>query len=195
MNKLSKEKQQQLIFVGFVTAIVVGLLYFLLIRTQQSSRAGKLDEIERLTKEVETAEALKKSGPQTLADLEAEKAKLDTMEKGIASGDLYAWVIMTVNKFKMGHNVDIPNFSREERVPAGIYPEFPYDAVKYTLKGTAYYHDLGRFIAEFENKFPYIRIQNLDISPEGGSSNAADAEKLVFRFELVVPLKGKEATK
>jgi len=195
MNKLSKEKQQQLIFVGFITAIVVGLLYAFVIRAQASAKAAKLVEIENLTGEVEKFTKLKKGSPDVVADLEKEKGTLDGMEKNMASGDLYSWVILTVNKFKVGYNVEIPFFSREERTTVGIFPNFPYDAVKYTLKGTAYYHDFGKFLADFENTFPYMRVQNIDLTPEGGSNSGAEAEKLSFRFELVVPLKTKEATK
>jgi Tfp pilus assembly protein PilO len=195
MNKLSKEKQQQLIFVGFITAIVVGLLYAFVIRAQANAKTAKLGEIENLTGQVEQASKLKKESPDVLANLETEKTKLDAMEKNMASGDLYSWVILTVNKFKIGYNVDIPNFSREERTSVGIFADFPYEAVKYTLKGSAYYHDLGKFLADFENAFPYIRVQNLDLSPEGGSSNGAEMEKLSFKLELVVPLKTKEASK
>lgn len=195
MNKLSKEKQQQLIFVGFITVIVVGLLYAFVIRAQASAKETKQAEITALTADVEKSTKLKKSSPDVLADLEKEKATLDGMEKNMASGDLYSWVILKVNQFKVGYNVEIPNFSREERTPVGIFPNFPYDAVKYTLKGTAYYHDFGKFLADFENAFPYMRVQNIDLSPEGGSTSGADAEKLNFRFELVVPLKTKEPSK
>lgn len=195
MNKLSKEKQQQLIFVGFITGIVVLLLYIFLIRAQANSKFLKEEEIKRLTEEVENADKLKKSSPQVTADLDKKRTVLDGMEKDMATGDLYSWVIIKVNKFKLGYNVDIPVFSREERAVVGVFPEFPYEAVKYTLKGSAYYHDFGKFLADFENAFPYMRVQNIDLSPESGTANGPEAEKLSFRFDLVVPLKPKEAGK
>jgi Tfp pilus assembly protein PilO len=197
MNKLSKEKQQQLIAVAAAAVVVIGLLYFFVIRAQSKSRAAKMSEIGTFEKNVSDAEALKKRSPAILADLEASKKKLDEEEKNMASGDLYSWVILKVNDFikSRAHKVEIPIFGREERTHIGIYGDFPYDAVKYSLKGTGYYHDLGKFLADFENAFPYARIQNLDLMPESGAGSGSENEKLAFKFELVVTLKPKETGK
>ena len=54
--------------------------------------------------------------------------------------------------------------------------------VTLTVAGTAYYHDLGKFLAGFENEFPHIRLLNLDVNP---SPAAGDAEKLVFKMDIV----------
>lgn len=197
MNKLSKEKQQQLIAVAAAAVVVIGLIYFFVIRAQGKSRAGKLAEIATYQKNVDDAEALKKKSPTIQADLDASKKKLDELEKTMATGDLYSWVILKVNDFvkSRGHKVEIPIFGREERTHVGIYGEFPYDAVKYSLKGTGYYHDLGKFLADFENAFPYARVQNLDVMAESGVGSATENEKLAFKFDLVVTLKPKETGK
>ncbi len=194
MNKLSKDKQHQLIAVAFGTVVVLGLLYFLVIRSQNKSRDGKLAEIDTIQQAVDKAEQLKKDSPKIQAELDEIKGRLDGMEKGMASGDLYSWVILTMNDFKSknGHRVDIQDIGREERVGIGMYGDFPYDAVRYTVKVTAYYHDFGKFLAELENAFPFTRVQNLLLTPEGGITTGPEAEKLAFRFELVVPVKPKE---
>jgi Tfp pilus assembly protein PilO len=194
MNKLSKDKQQQLIAVAMASVVVIGLLYFFVISAQGKSKAGKKAEIETAQASVDEALKLKKDTPAIQEQLDEVTARQEAMEKNMAAGDLYSWVILTVNDFKSkgGYRVQIPNFSREERVGIGMYGDFPYDAVKYQLKGNGYYHDLGKFLADFENAFPFIRVQNLDILPEGGVSTGAEAEKLSFRFEIVVPLKPKE---
>ena len=112
----------------------------------------------------------------------------------MATGDLYSWLIDTVNKFNLnlGKPIDISNYSRDERVSVGIFPDFPYDAARYTLRGTGYYHPLGKFIAAFENNFPYMRIQNVEFTPNPDSYNAptqAEREKLSFRMEIVALIK------
>jgi len=55
------------------------------------------------------------------------------------------------------------------------------------LRGTAYYHDFGRFVADFENAFPYMRIQNIELDPASASaaSPQQEPEKLSFRLEIV----------
>ncbi len=197
MNKLSKEKQQQLIAVAFGTVVVLGLLYFFVISAQAKSRNAKLAEMDVIRQGVEKADKLKKDSPAIQAQLDEVKARLDDMEKNMATGDLYSWVILTVNDFKgkNGHNVQITGFTPGEKVGIGVFSDFPYEAVKYQLKGTAYYHDFGKFLADFENAFPFIRVQNLDLMPEGGVATGAEAEKLAFRFELVVTLKPKDTGK
>jgi membrane protein YdbS with pleckstrin-like domain len=98
--------------------------------------------------------------------------------------------------------VDIPQFSREVAVEPGILPRFPYKAVLFNVRGTAYYHDLGKFLADFENTYPYMRVQNVELDPvaasagsaatsvSGGATTAANNgsdsnEKLNFKMEIV----------
>jgi hypothetical protein len=68
-----------------------------------------------------------------------------------------------------------------------MFPKFPYKAVQFSLRGTAYFHDFGKFLADFENRFPYLRVQNLELEPAATTSanNTEDAEKLSFRLEIV----------
>jgi len=197
MNKLSKDKQQQLIAVAMASVVVIGLLYFFVISAQGKSKAGKKAEIEATQLAVDEASKLKKDTPAIQEQLEEVMARQAVMEKNMAAGDLYSWVILAVNDFKAkgGYRVQIPYFSREERAGIGMYGDFPYEAVKYQLKGNGYYHDFGKFLADFENAFPFIRVQNFDITPEGGVSTGPEAEKLSFKFEIVVLLKPKESGK
>jgi hypothetical protein len=70
-----------------------------------------------------------------------------------------------------------------------LLPKFPYKQVVMTIIGTAYYHDLGKFIADYENEFPTSRIMNLDLSPASVQS-ADEKEKLAFKFDIVSLVKG-----
>ena len=40
-----------------------------------------------------------------------------------------------------------------------------YQQASVNVSGTAYYDDLGKFLADFENHFPYMRVQNLNLEP------------------------------
>ena len=105
----------------------------------------------------------------------------------MASGDMYAWVIQTVGRFGAERKVEIPQFSREVMTEVGILPKFPYKAAVFNVRGVAYFHDLGKFLADFENSFPFARIQNIELEPAGNSAATAtsDSEKLSFRMEIV----------
>ena len=59
---------------------------------------------------------------------------------------------------------------------------FRFKQVRFTVTGTAYYHDLGRFIADFENAFPHIRVVNLQLQP---ADVTGSDEKLSFRMDIL----------
>ncbi|MFN7189878.1 MAG: hypothetical protein ACK5U4_00360, partial [Rhodospirillales bacterium] len=65
----------------------------------------------------------------------------------MAAGDLYEWVIQEVNRFKTAHAIDIPQISRETPCEVGFLPRFPYRAASFAVRGSAYYQDLGQFLA------------------------------------------------
>ena len=63
---------------------------------------------------------------------------------------------------------------------------FPYRQAKLSLNGSAYYHDLGKFVSDFENNFPHMRMINLIIE---SASQGSGSEKLSFRMEIVALVK------
>jgi hypothetical protein len=73
-------------------------------------------------------------------------------------------------------------------IPVGVLPDFPYKAADYKVDGAAHYHEFGRFLADFENSYPYMRIQNLNLFPDM-SSTTDDHEKLIFQMEIVTLVK------
>lgn len=184
MNKLSKEKRNQLILVVLFVALALAGLWFGLVKGQMSSlhnlNAKKSVAQKKLT-EMETTIKNSQQLDSALADASQE---LTGLEDDMASGDLYAWMINTIRQFRLTHRVDIPQFSTIVVADMNMFPKFPYKQVTMTISGTAYYHDLGRFIADFENRFPYMRVQNLDIEP-AQSSTSADAEKLSFKMDII----------
>ena len=96
---------------------------------------------------------------------------------------------MNTFKDKDEYKVEIPQFSKELQTEVGLFAKFPYRTAVFTLRGTAYFHDFGRFVADFENKFPHIRIQNIELDPiassNGNGNHAEEPEKLAFKMEVV----------
>ena len=187
MKNLPKEKRDRLILTVLLTAAAVAGIYYLLIKSQRSSLENVANQIKEQKEKVSHAERLISSIPGIKKNLEVARHDLSTLEEGMASGDMYAWVIQTVGRFGAERHVDIPQFSREVTGEVGMFPKFPYRAAIFNVRGSAYFHDLGRFLADFENQFPYARVQNLEM--ESASSSAAtatpDAEKLAFKLEIV----------
>ncbi len=186
--KLTKDKRDRLILVSLVIGIVMAGLWFGLIKFQQS-RLRMLETRKRTAelkyKEVENA--IKNRG-QLQAEVNSTDQNLSALEENMASGDPYSWMFNTIRQFKLSYKVDIPQFSTIVAADTTMFPKFPYKQVTMSVNGTAYFHDLGRFIADFENHFPQIRIQNLDIEP-GSSLTSTDREKLSFKMDIVALIK------
>jgi Tfp pilus assembly protein PilO len=194
MKHLPKEKRDRLIMVTVVTIACLAGIWYGLIANQRKSIDRLAKDIAEQKMKVANAERLVATAPELKKNQELLQARLQTIEEGMASGDMYSWIIQTMRKFCAGRNVEIPQFSREVPGEVGILPRFPYKAATFTLRGSAYFHDLGQFIADFENSFPYIRVQNLEL--DSGASSAAnatttsttqptDGEKLSFKMEVV----------
>lgn len=185
MNKLSKEKRNQLILTSAAILMVLGGIYFTLIRYQQTglkSWAVKKSATEKKLSEIH--ENIKNSR-QIEAELLVVSNKLAEQEEDMPSGDLYAAMVNSIRKFKLGRKVEIPQFnSPSSPGDVTLLPKFPYKQTVMTIVGTGYYHDLGKFIADYENEFPSSRILNLDITTASASS-PDEREKLAFKLEIV----------
>jgi len=187
MKSLSKEKRDRLVLVCIgAVAAVVGL-YYGVIASQRNSLESLVGRRGEKQSKLANAERLIGNASTIQKNLEAATAKLKTIESTMASGDMYSWIILTVNSFKENYRVEIPQFSREVQAEVGMYHKFPYRAAVFNVRGTAYYHDFGKFVADFENAFPYMRIQNVELEPPAASNSNVqdDQEKLAFKMEIV----------
>lgn len=188
MNKLSKAKKQQIALVLLAAATIMAGLWMFVIKSQYQRLEAIAKKTAAMQEKVNKGEMLLKKADQVEADLEADAKALEEIENGMASGDIYLWLINTVNRFNASQKVTLVDFPRETVGEVGLLPKFPYKAATFPVRGTGYFHDIGRFLADFENSFPYVRIQNLDLTP-AGKSTADDAEKLNFKFEIVALVK------
>jgi hypothetical protein len=193
MNKLTKEKRNQLIMVVGLTALALGALWSVLIAPlRQNLReisgrravvAHKLDEVSLAIKNAD----------RVAAELVEAKEVLAKVESGMASGDLYAWAINTLKEFKLPYRVDIPQFSQVDGprdVP--LLAQFPYKQASLTIGGSAYFNDFGQFLADLENLSPYIRILNLSLEPIPSQAHA-EQDKLAFKMDVVFLVKPADA--
>lgn len=186
MKKLSKEKRKQLVLVVAAIAAVLGLIYFGLIRSQYASLASI-----NSTRKAADAKLLDINNMITKAgtiqkELEASTVALDKTETDMASGDLYAWTFDTLRRFKQSYRVEIPEVGHPAIGSVDLLPDFPFKQIRFPVNGTAYYHDLGKFIADFENAFPHARLVNLVIEPAPGADSA---ERLAFKMDIIALVK------
>jgi len=193
MAKLSKEKRDRLILVIAGGLALIFGIWYLVIKTRntelEQSRtrlAAAKDRLEKGKRRVEQAD-------QVEAELEAAVQRLKAIEEGMAPGtDLYRWSSLLMDNVRVGQEqeVDIFETTRPQTNEVGVLPAFPYPAATFTVRGVAHYHDFGKFLADFENRFPYFRAQNLSLTTTAetgseGTTTRAGKPGLFFRVEIV----------
>ncbi len=196
IKALSAEKKQHLIAVAMGTGMALALVYFLLISPAQETLKKLGTQIAEAEKKYTDADRLVKRTQAVRDEMEKLEEHLSAIEAGMVTGDPVLWIRSTENKFRSQapYKVEIPNFPFRGQGEMSMIPEFPYKAAGYGFSGTAYFHDLGKYLADWENQYPYMRVLSLDMTPEETASigGGEEREKLAFTFEvsaLVKPAK------
>jgi hypothetical protein len=185
MNKLSKEKKLHLALVALVTAGVIAGLWVALLSLQKKKIGDISKKISETQAEIQKVQKVLKDGERVRGDLDEARTNLSAIEATMPSGDLYSWMVSTLRQFNSpDRHVDIPQIGMPGVSEMRMFPNFPYHQATVQLGGTAYYYDFGKFLSDFENRFPYMRVQNLTLEPALGS-NPDEREKLAFRIEIV----------
>jgi len=190
MNKLPKAKRDQLILTGMGTVLLLVLVGFGLIRSQYADAEGINRQIAAAHDQLQSMRENIKLTSTVSSQLTDLTATLAQAESDLASGDPAQWIYNTIRNFKERYQVDIAVNSQLSMGEADILPHFPYKQLKVSVGGTAYYHDLGKFIADFENTFPHARIANLTLEPvastdQDSKNSGKVSEKLAFRMEII----------
>ena len=187
MKRLSREKRNQLITVILVTLAILALIGFGLIRPQYAS-------LSKIAKDGKAADTKLQSIKHAITNSEAIANEwndttyaLTHAEEDMASGDLYSWTYDTIRHFKQSYKVEIPEVGHPTIGESDLLASFPYKQIQFAINGTVYYHDLGKFVADFENGFPHSRMVRLVVEP--APSPDSNSEKLSFRMEIITLMK------
>lgn len=183
MNKLTKEQRDHLILVGMGTLLLLGLIIYFLIRPQYAAVKHIRNQTVEARKELDTKKGEIEKAGTVANDLVDLTNKLAVAESDLATGDPAVWIYDTIRNFKGKAKVDISVNGQLTIGAVDLMGHFPYKQLKVTVSGKAYYHDLGKFIADFENAYRHVRIVNLTVDPVGGIGD--DAEKLSFRMDII----------
>jgi Tfp pilus assembly protein PilO len=187
MKRLPPAKRNQLLVVIFATLALIGLVYFLLINPQNERNRALASSIGHETAQLQQIKTTIKQMEATTSALADLTQQLNHAEQDVASGDLYAWTYDTIRRFKATYHVDIPTIGQPASGECDLIGNFPYKQIRFSLTGLAYYHDLGKFVTDFENRFPHCRVLNLTADPAGNTPAAG--ERLNFRMDIVALVK------
>jgi hypothetical protein len=180
MNWLPKDRSNPFFIAVLSMTAVLALIYFGLIRSQNSTISKLAESRKTAGDKLLSMDSTIKNADLTANQLAEITASLTQAEADMASGDLYAWTYTTMRSFKQPYKVEIPEIGHPESGDVDMFSAFPYKQIRFSLIGTAYFHDLGKFLADFENAFPHARVENLMIEPLPGAG-----EKLSFRLQIV----------
>src|SRR5262245_22502876 len=189
MNKLSTEKRNQLVLTVLLTAgAIVGTSYGL-IKPEYAKRETLAQARQAAEKKLQQMKHSIENADQIETQLCETRKQLDKIEEGMAGGDLYSWAINTVRQFKLPYRVEIPQFSQIDGPrEVSMLANFPYKQATITIAGTAFFHDFGKFVSDFENQFPFVRVMNLTLEPVSGGASS-DREKLSFKMQITALVK------
>jgi hypothetical protein len=189
MNKLSKEKKMHLVLVALGTVGVIAGLWFGLLSLQKSKLADISVKINGTQQEIQKVQKVVVEASQIQTALDEAESKLNGIESSMPAGDLYSWMMSTLRQFNSpSYRVDLPQIGVPSVGEVRMFPTFPYHQASVFVGGTAYFYEFGKFLADFENHFPYMRVQNLNLEP-AASANPDELEKLAFRMEIVALVK------
>ena len=167
MNRLPKEKRDRLILIAVGTGVILAALYFLVISSQNQALAECAEKTDAAKEKLTKAERWLRMAPGIQAKLDTARKDLEAKHEGMAPVDKIKWFYDTLDPFLGQHKVKLTDITREPEIgDVGNLPKFPYQAATFGVKLSARYHDFGRFLADFENEFPYLRVKNLEVAPE-----------------------------
>jgi hypothetical protein len=202
MNKLSKEKRDRIILILIGGAgLAAGIWYFIL-GSQSAALADYRDRIERAQDRLVKAERLTRRDLQIQTSLKELREKIAGAEGQMVPSDEVAgkkWFLDQLNAF-IQNRYDVALRNLSDPMVGKQYlllPGMTYSAAAYNVELHGYYHEFGRFLADFENSFPYLSIQNLQINPMGaqaisvdrpefGAGDSDEREKLIVRMTVVL---------
>jgi len=190
MNKLSKEKRDKLILVCIAAVAVAGVLYTFVLGSQKDKLTAIQSQISGAQGKLAKAEAALKAADSIEARLAENRKLIDVKQEKMApQGQYYYWFLKLVDQFRKDEKLDpgfIVDITMPEFVEAGMLPKFPYKAAVFGLRVNGPFHDVGRFIANLENTYPYFRVQNIHLSPapRGASAPAAPIGSLTSPLEV-----------
>jgi len=209
MLRLTKEKRDKLVVTVLFSVMAIFLIKGTLMGMQDSKIAQLQKNLEDAEKKATEAQRIVARKSQIAAELEDVQHTVNLVEGEMPTeGNAYAWITQTINNYRnerLGQyqHLEFKDFQPPVFQDIGILPSksttaekgIPYQGARFKISGVGYYHDLGKFLADFENDFRYIRFENFVVATysesnaaDNESANASQSELLSFRMEVVAPV-------
>ena len=171
MNKLSTEKRNRLIIIAASALAICATLWFLVIRSQNENLRKRLESVEDVKTKIEKAQRLVRRRAlieEELAQLRQEFAQAEAEMIPVEQLTGNKWLADKLRNFiKDRYDLSLLNLSNDALIGKQflLLPKLDYSGAAYNVELSGFFHEFGKFLADFENRFPYLRIQELRMWP------------------------------
>lgn len=183
---MNDQDKKALLMIVAITAAVVGLYYWAVIRTEQRLLAQAGEERLEWQRQAQEIQTLAAQWETLYQQWTAVSNALRELERDLPTGDIYRWQLQRfLNPKAPGiimSDVEPPK-TADSLIPA---TNTPYATVTFGLNGRARFHDFGRFLADLENHYPHMRVDTLELQPTMPDAiQSEEARRLYFRLDLL----------
>ena len=98
MIRISKEKRDKLILVAIGAVAIIAGLWLGVVKTRREQIGLSQTKLEKAMEKLENARKMVSRSAQAEADMEAASTKLSAIEDIMASGDLYSWARLLMER-------------------------------------------------------------------------------------------------
>ena len=192
MTKISKSQRDQLIAVAVAAAAVIACLWYLVVLAQNKQLAFADANCVKMRNTLKLASDKVRQADAVSAELAKNLDALRQREAGLApEREPFSWLAETMRAFWSRATTSTttrpfpsPTSNRRKSPTRASSPASPTSGPNSTSPARATTMISERFIADFENAFPYFRIVDLDIAVPG---LRRDADMLSYTFDIVTP--------
>jgi hypothetical protein len=193
INYIPKGKSHQMLMLIVGTGAAAALVWFTFLSPAISSLKTTSEQIAQWSGKLKTEKQHLGLAEKFKNDVETATMKLQAIEEGMPQGDLYRWLIKILLPFQSRHEVEFSSFEPPQMGDFNRWPNVPYKSSIFSVAGVATYHSFGKFLADFENSYPYLTLRALELEPSGANSGSSEDERnLRFKMEFMTPVKPTE---
>lgn len=165
IQKIADLPQQQQVMLAIVAVGSIFLFWFYMI-SPIGGEIERLDgDIQRLTVEVEQAQAAAATKPQFEQEVQELEQRLAQEQEALPDQKETAEIVRRVEQLAVESNLDVRSFRPQATVPRDFYEDWP---ILIALEGN--YNNLGLFFQKVALFPRIINVDNIEIRTLGGGS-------------------------
>lgn len=191
MDKLAAHKRRSLVALSVAPVVLIAALWWLVIAPLRATVKADIERLAEVEGKLQNARRAIQISEQIDTELREANRRTEALEQGMAQGDCYRWLLRALLAFQGPFEVQITQVEQPVLLPdIPLPPKVPYKAATCIVTGVGAYHAFGAFLAEFENRYPLIRLQSLELEPAPYIETDPKAPgKLTFKLKLLVLVK------